>query len=124
MSKTPEELARDWSRERTMQPCANGYNMWIMDEWRLAEEAFIAGYQAAKEINSSNNSNGWISVKDRLPEFCEDVLVRGECGIIDQGHRIKWSHSDEWVWRAGNYSGCAEEVTHWMPLPQPPKEEE
>jgi len=47
--KTPEEMARDWSRERTMQPCPNGYNMWIMDEWRLAEEAFLAGYQAARD---------------------------------------------------------------------------
>jgi hypothetical protein len=74
------------------------------------------------DVSSSVPLNNWISVKDRLPEFCEDVLVRGECGIIDQGHRIKWDHCDEWVWRAGNYSGYAEEVTHWKPLPKPPEE--
>ena len=38
------------------------------------KDAFLAGYQAAMNSpgkpdgwNSSNNSNGWISVKDRLP---------------------------------------------------------
>jgi len=121
MSKTPEEMAHYYADRLHERIAHTG----------VFVEGFVAGYQAAKESNSlekpdgsnsSNNSNGWISVKDRLPEFCEDVLVRGECGIIDQGLRIKRSHSDEWVWSALNYSGCAEEVTHWMPLPKSPDE--
>ena len=59
----------------------------------------------------------WISVKDRLPEDQEEVLVctRSKNGIrnIDKGYMA----IDRFIHR-----GCAE-VTHWMPLPQPPKGE-
>ena len=58
----------------------------------------------------------WISVKDRLPEDQEEVLVctRSKNGIrnIDKGYMA----IDRFIHR-----GCAE-VTHWMPLPHLPKE--
>ena len=55
----------------------------------------------------------WISVEDRLPELHIDVLVyqRGDSDVwfIDTNYR---------------YSGGAwsedYEVSHWMPLPEPP----
>lgn len=57
----------------------------------------------------------WISVKDRLPEDQEEVLVctRSKNGIrnIDKGYMA----IDRFMHR-----GRAE-VTHWMPLPHPPK---
>lgn len=59
----------------------------------------------------------WISVKDRLPEDQEDVLVctRSKNGVrnIDKGYMA----IDRFIHR-----GRAE-VTHWMPLPEPPKGE-
>ena len=59
----------------------------------------------------------WISVKDKLPEDQEEVLVCtcSKNGIrnIDKGYMA----IDRFIHR-----GCAE-VTHWMPLPQPPKGE-
>ena len=59
----------------------------------------------------------WISVKDRLPEDQEEVLVCtcSKNGIrnIDKGYMA----IDHFIHR-----GRAE-VTHWMPLPQPPKGE-
>ena len=59
----------------------------------------------------------WISVKDRLPEDQEEVLVctRSKNGVrnIDKGYMA----IDRFIHR-----GRAE-VTHWMPLPQPPKGE-
>jgi hypothetical protein len=113
--KTPKELAHNWSRERTMQPCANGYNMWIMDEWRLAEEAFIAGYQAA--------APQWISVKDRLPENISDVLILSK----EKESCVGYYRSSDNDWNM--YNPCCSfhmelhGVTHWMPLPEAPKEE-
>lgn len=55
----------------------------------------------------------WISVKDRLPEESENrYLVRLEDGFI--GTAV-WDDG----WELWNDSG---EVTHWMCLPEPPKE--
>ena len=55
----------------------------------------------------------WISVKDRLPpDSCEEVLTYNKS---DGKVRIKW-FSD---WRNIKYY---EWITHWMPLPEPPKD--
>ncbi len=79
----------------------------------------------------------WISVKDRMP-----VTKRVECvGRISDMVLLCVSGEDEitfgwWnagkkVWRDAQDSACCgcestfyslESVTHWMPLPQPPKE--
>lgn len=76
--------------------------------------------------------NKWISVKDRLPDFNTDVLV---CAVgkadwqtddyvitITKYTDCKYGFSitgwnDPWQYFLSNY-----EITHWMPLPEPPKE--
>jgi hypothetical protein len=59
----------------------------------------------------------WISVKDRLPDESGEYLAYcGECdGICVLYFEILKTKSK---WRT-NWK----EVTHWMPLPQPPKGE-
>lgn len=69
---------------------------------------------------------GWISVKDRLPEEYGNYIavVDGkatECtysGPLIKGIITGWStcESDGMKWLRD------EQVTHWMPLPEPPKE--
>lgn len=59
----------------------------------------------------------WISVNERLPEYGERVLVT-------EGHatfEASLSISHKWV-RCDMALGWLEDVTHWMPLPEPPKE--
>ena len=64
----------------------------------------------------------WISVKDRLPEENEYVLcarlqgsMSGYKYILPSVGRVRnkssWSCVMDWV-----------SVTHWMPLPEPPKQ--
>lgn len=76
----------------------------------------------------------WISVKDRLPDetgrylavkkrIAPDELGGSRTDIVilrffvDDGFRMP-THIPDWINEEIN-----EEVTHWMPLPQPPKGE-
>ena len=68
----------------------------------------------------------WISVEDMLPEECEDVLVYaswervglfGDIGYGD-GVKIGWNIDGHWCIDGK----CRVRITHWMPLPEPPKE--
>ena len=61
---------------------------------------------------------GWISVKERLPERFEPVLVCREKNgspYVEQGHK----DVGEW-WKV--YGTRTKHITHWMPLPEPPEE--
>jgi hypothetical protein len=65
-----------------------------------------------------NRAGEWISVKDRLPDegmyimFDSDIGDESICAVRFTGK--VWRHLKEWV------SGTVM-VTHWMPLPAPPK---
>jgi len=86
--------------------------------------------------------NEWISVKDRLPEFEHDagyVLVACKGGCVDKSFftlsrdylalcKTSGCYSRK---RQGKESGYFEiahrygyEITHWMPLPPPPAQEQ
>ena len=61
----------------------------------------------------------WISVRDRLPDNGAEVLAWSESGF---------SYVDWWIdgkWKVNSIlDGKYENVTHWMPLPEPPKPKE
>ncbi|MBR5874526.1 MAG: DUF551 domain-containing protein [Oscillospiraceae bacterium] len=62
----------------------------------------------------------WISVKDRLPEDDADYLVwvADACTV----ERAMYYGDGEWL--TEDLENLTRLVTHWMPLPEPPKEEE
>lgn len=64
----------------------------------------------------------WISVDDRLPEPYVSVLVNmpGEKPFrtVREGFI-----SNEGIWQSAMFRREPGEVTHWQPLPQPPKGE-
>lgn len=58
----------------------------------------------------------WIPVEERLPEDDVEVLTRRATGMsVESRCGFGWVYDE--------YNGRWE-VTHWMPLPQPPKEVE
>ena len=69
----------------------------------------------------------WVSVKERLPEKeLAFYLCFTDCGIVIE---CLWTNNKyglgpfgEWGWRLMDVPQY-QKVTHWMPLPQPPKEE-
>lgn len=63
----------------------------------------------------------WISVKDKLPDGYGNYigLVEGEVTEVTFDERDKWSTCDAYGFRRL----ADAEITHWMPLPEPPKED-
>ena len=73
----------------------------------------------------------WISVKDRLPaSIINKVIVRCKCGYVGFGHYEKYHGKEVWYnlesqkpFTDWDIEDCETyEVTHWMPLPKPPKD--
>lgn len=67
----------------------------------------------------------WISVKDRLPDNKEMVLIycptlkhRNKKNNIKTGRKINFGCG----LRPEGCLGYDDDSTHWMPLPEPPKE--
>lgn len=86
----------------------------------MADKLLANGVTFAKDIDVPSK---WISVKDRLPELEKYKLSKlvlawipdhGRCFALryDNGKGEQW------------FSGGVEQpdITHWMPLPEPPKE--
>ncbi|WP_303823228.1 DUF551 domain-containing protein [Ruminococcus flavefaciens] len=73
-------------------------------------------------------ADGWISCKERMPEDNVPVLYalrieRGKHAVL-----YGWHYSIKGLGSAWHQSGCGgaradEDVTHWRPLPEPPKED-
>ena len=61
--------------------------------------------------------NEWVSVEERLPEEKQRVIVRCE----HVGTSVGWILWGNWMTDIGPGAG---KVTHWMPLPKSPKEDE
>lgn len=98
---------------------------------------------AAADMLEQDAKTGWISVKDKLPDEEEEVLLlvrevehygrhakKGTCIV---GVFTGWRADDEWATTYCNgykriqeenekSTYCEHTVTHWMPLPEPPKE--
>lgn len=95
----------------------------------ISRKALLAEYdrvyigkpgQARRLIEDAPAAHGWIPVGEQFPEEWVDVLVWSWCGFCEVAvylgipgkWRVTWNHA---LLEEGS-------VTHWMPLPKPPKE--
>lgn len=88
-----------------------------MDKYTATEQAFKNGYEKGYEAGKPK----WIPVSERLPEQFETVLCllpTKECWVAT------WNEIGDQLWCDGE-SWCSKtHVTHWMPLPEAPREGE
>lgn len=67
--------------------------------------------------------NEWISVDEKLPKDGQIVLFHQKNGFIYCAGYFAGNQLMFPAWFIDNDSWDAKEVTHWMPLPAPPKKE-
>lgn len=100
------------------------YDLYELTHERTGCAEYFADYLIANGVTVQK----WIPVTERLPKGEDEVLMSTEhggqvVGYYDSKRREWLSWSDEY---SEYYSLCGTmgEVTHWMPLPEPPGEGE
>ena len=67
----------------------------------------------------------WISVEDRLPDSGEWVLMYLNKFLGVDQYRAGFYSMGTWLsaanWTEDNYTLSADNITYWMPLPDPPE---
>ena len=66
-------------------------------------------------------NQNWISITEKLPEVYKDAIFVTTNGEILIACYFKDEYGYGYIESELN-SYCISDVTHWMPLPQPPKE--
>jgi hypothetical protein len=62
----------------------------------------------------------WISVNDRMPEDGQEVIIYSEGGKVEAG--VYYSNEFGFDYYDVSIRDIIVNVTHWMPLPEPPKD--
>ena len=82
-------------------------------------ELYAATAKERDELRAELDANRWVSVEDALPEEFKPVLVyrRNKAGekVVEAGH-----YCGKRGWKTVGQPSRS--VTHWMPLPEGPKE--
>ena len=94
-----------------LEKVIKGLEEWINDDNALDTKIDACLVADALELLKEQQ---WIPVTDRLPQDDEDVLV-----WVDGTHR-DMAYRDEGVWYDEEHNHL-KNITHWMPLPKPPK---
>ena len=91
----------------------------VYDDWYGNDE--IADYLISNGVTVQE----WISVKDRLPEYSNDGFA--DAVLVTDGFVQHMAYFVGGEWRFAESGEIKEpmwyRITHWMPLPQPPKGE-
>lgn len=92
---------------------ANGVTLESHDCHWATEQAYKNGYQKGKQ-----DAVKWIPVAERLPKKAGWYLAYGDSKYINMRFTRTLCWNGRW-W--SDVTGAGFCVTHWMPLPEPPK---
>lgn len=106
------------------------------DKYNMATHEDEGGVPCADEIaqymyDEIKKQSEWISVDERLPDNCRAVLVAVEGLTIGGAPAMVIGSYSGGFWMIADADGThyltkymRYKVTHWMPLPEPPKGEQ
>ncbi len=84
----------------------------VNSDYLFIDETTIGRFLASPEYK-----DGWISVEDELPESGQCVLLYSPKSGVGEGAWLSdKGYFEQWRWNT-----ILTNVTHWMPLPEPPK---
>lgn len=83
----------------------------------VRKEYLVEAIDLLRTHQDNQQGDGWVSVKDRLPEFTGHYLLcitntENSVAVVVSGVYFNDSKSFDFA-----------NVTHWRPLPEPPKED-
>ena len=64
----------------------------------------------------------WIRIEDEKPDTGQYVLVNHKDGVMQCAQYLISGYDDRELWVLDHYYKEQGEITHWMPLPEPPEE--
>lgn len=107
----------------------NDYHNYMMESLRGNHHDVIRISNVIERIEDAPTieaepDNGWISVKDRLPDECEEVLIY--CPeFLEEIRKALYTDGDFYIEKEDLIVKPAPNgyCTHWQPLPNPPKGE-
>ena len=125
MPNTREKLLE---LSRQLRYCAVDNDCINCERWELdcgsrkcLDDLLLKAAELLESVANGVTVQQWISVKDRLPEDGEIVLVCGSRGGVYTAVFNKPGQYRGWHKLNSKSHYC--DPTHWMPLPQPPEEQ-
>ena len=86
----------------------------------IARMFFVEGAMFA----DANQPSPWISVEERMPEPEREVIIVNKRKQIDIDFLTDDGDGGYYWWKSDEIIWCDDDkITHWMPIPELPKEE-
>ena len=101
-------------REKLVELLERAFESFIDDPYCIPDEREFADHLIANGVTVQE----WISVNEKLPKPGEDVLVVVFDGYDTYTDTDCLMRDGKWCYETENHK-----VTHWQPMPQPPKGE-
>lgn len=121
-----DELVKRLRAQAVYLPEKFSKNAELLDVLMKAADAIedlITALTASNEVIVKNKPR-WISVEERLPEVDQPVMICAFGKSVGEGvYRGHDGFHHVWKMYASSGTYWDDEVTHYMPLPEPPKEE-
>ena len=89
-----------------------------MDKYTASELSYKNGY----EKGYADGNLKWIDVNNKLPNYFGSFIVAVKEGTGNQYSDYACYDPYQQKWKTGLLLGRMDMITHWMPLPEPPKE--
>lgn len=126
ISELQEYHDREWTEERDFPATretrkrVTGNALELLTEYKELKSRHAIIVKAADDMYAELKERGWIPVIERLPKDESDILVYCDDGEVS---RIVPCNYDNGVWFdcVSNTVMEFKNITHWMPLPEPPK---